>query len=229
MSYNEHNDPYAIAAAAGLSFIGYRGDRAPYAVTLTMTGEVWDFDTIEQLREHCSSAVAEQAKANRRAHIEQLREVAELARAEGHAEVADRLEVAATDAEQALADVHQVHGHCAWWCQGARNGDHPDNGTPMHMHGPFCFGRQYGGHGQGPFGEKRRIWLHPSREYFHGTQSTAQIRERNARSDYSVGLFVEYDNDLGILPTLQLTPGEARQLAAELIEIADITSGIDHR
>lgn len=122
----------------------------------------------------------------------------------------------------------ETTGHCAHWCLGAVHGDHPRTGTPVDEHGAFCLGSQFGGVGQGAYGERRRLWLHPASEYFTGVETKDHRRARDDRDGADVGLFIEDGAELALVPTLRLTPAEARQLAAEMNYIADVVSGLDH-
>ncbi|WOC12625.1 hypothetical protein [Gordonia sp. MP11Mi] len=114
-----------------------------------------------------------------------------------------------------------VDGHCYAWCGSQQLHDRAED------HEPFCLGRQFGGIGRGPYGEPRRLWLHEAVEHFHGRQTVAEHRDRVRRESAAIGLFVEDEGEDGYVPTLLLTPGEARQIAAELVALADAQTGVD--
>ncbi|GAC81149.1 hypothetical protein SAMN04488550_1169 [Gordonia malaquae] len=123
-----------------------------------------------------------------------------------------------------------VAGRCADFCEGAICGDHGATDTPLAEHGEFCTGTSRAGVGRGPNYERVEVWLSAAMPYRVGpTTRSAMIRDRETRGNAEgfVGVYVEHGNASSGIPDVLLTAGEARQLAAALLWIADGLDSLD--
>lgn len=121
-------------------------------------------------------------------------------------------------------------GHCAGFCDGAICGDHQANDTPLAEHGEWCTGTSRAGVGRGPNYERVELWLSAAMPYRVGPtprSTISQDREVRGNAEGFVGVYVERGNASCGIPDVLLTAGEARQLAAALVWIADGLDSLD--
>lgn len=127
-------------------------------------------------------------------------------------------------------DMIDLVGHCAGFCDGAICGDHQANDTPLAEHGEWCTGTSRAGVGRGPNYERVELWLSAAMPYRVGPtprSTISQDREVRGNAEGFVGVYVERGNASCGIPDVLLTAGEARQLAAALVWIADGLDSLD--
>jgi hypothetical protein len=121
--------------------------------------------------------------------------------------------------------IHQIHGWCAGFCGDAVSGEHPTNGRTVEDHGPWCYGHVYSTYGLDADGAHKAVYIHPVSRYMHGQYTDGEhLLWRGPGRSGLTAIFLDGDSDT---PDLLLDAGMTRQLAAELMYVADVLAGLD--
>jgi hypothetical protein len=127
-------------------------------------------------------------------------------------------------------DAISAHGHCIVGC----GEDGPPNGDPNH--GPYCE-RSVGSKANAvtePSWVRTQFWCSVISPYMHGEYPTPFYDDCQKYRD-GVQLTASVQGEIAVEPQqpgwqdlkFNLTPGEARQLAAQLVAAANSNDGID--